>query len=138
MMYAEVSVNSPLAQRKAFSYAIPPHLSINVGDAVWVPFGDRLLQGVVLKLSPYPAVEETREIDSIIEPQPLLSQHHVSLSCWLSDYYLSPLFDAVSLMLPPGFERNAVRLRYVRDENVIAVIPAVAVDDRLTARKEFF
>ena len=106
MRYAEVSVNSPVAQRRTFSYAIPPGLSIDVGHAVWVPFGDKTLQGVVLELSPYPAVAETREIINLIEPHPVLSPAHISLARWISEYYLSPLFDAVALMLPPGFERK--------------------------------
>jgi len=108
MGYAEVSVNSPVAQRRTFSYTIPSGLSVDVGQAVWVPFGEKLLQGIVLELSSYPAVEETREIAGIIEPHPVLSPAHVSLACWLSQHYLSPLFDAVALMLPPGFERKAL------------------------------
>ena len=108
MRYAEVSVNSPAAQRRTFSYAIPSGLSIEVGHAVWVPFGDKILQGIVLELSPYPAVEETRDIIDLIEPCPVVSPAHVSLARWISEYYLSPLFDAVALMLPPGFERKAV------------------------------
>ncbi len=108
MGYAEVSVNSPVAQRRTFSYAIPVGLSIEVGQAVWVPFGDKLLQGVVLELARYPSVEETREIAGVIEPRPLLSPSQVLLARWISDYYLSSLFDAVALMLPPGFERRVV------------------------------
>lgn len=108
MKYAEVSVNSPAAQRRAFSYAIPDSLSIEVGQAVWVPFGDKVLQGIVLELTPHPAVAETRDILDVIEPHPLLSPPHVSLARWVSEYYLSPLFNAVSPMLPPGFERKAI------------------------------
>ena len=112
MGYAEVSVNSPVAQRRTFSYAIPSGLSIDVGQAVWVPFGDKLLQGIVLELSHYPSVEETKEIAAVIEPYPLLSPSQVSLARWLSEYYLSPLFDAVALMLPPGFERKTLTFIY--------------------------
>jgi primosomal protein N' (replication factor Y) len=108
MRYAEVSVNSPIAQRRTFSYAIPPGLAIDIGQAVWVPFGDKLLQGIVLELSPYPSVAETKEIAGVIESRPLLSPPHVLLARWISQHYLSPLFDAVALMLPPGFERKAV------------------------------
>jgi primosomal protein N' (replication factor Y) len=108
MRYAEVSVNSPIAQRRAFSYSIPPGLAVDIGQAVWVPFGDKILQGIVVELSPSPAVEETREIAGVIEPRPLLSPSHVLLARWLSEYYLSPLFDAVALMLPPGFERRTL------------------------------
>ena len=108
MRYAEVSVNSPVAQRRTFSYAIPSALDIDVGQAVWVPFGDKLLQGIVLELSPHPSVEETREIAGVIEPRPLLSPSQVLLARWISQHYLAPLFDAVALMLPPGFERKTV------------------------------
>ena len=108
MGYAEVSVNSPVAQRRTFSYAISPGLSIDVGQAVWVPFGDKLLQGVVLQLTDYPAVEETKEIAGVIEPHPVLSPSQILLARWISEHYLSPLFDAVALMLPPGFERKVV------------------------------
>jgi primosomal protein N' (replication factor Y) len=108
MGYAEVSVNSPVAQRRTFSYAIPSGLSIDMGQAVWVPFGDKLLQGIVLELSRYPSVEETKEIAGVIEPRPLLSSSHVLLARWISEHYLSPLFDAVALMLPPGFERKVI------------------------------
>jgi primosomal protein N' (replication factor Y) len=108
MSFAEVSVNSPIAQRRTFSYTIPPNLEINVGQAVWVPFGEKRLQGIVLELSPHPEVEETREIIGIIEPHPLLSPQQVQLARWVSQYYLAPLFDAVALMLPPGFERRTI------------------------------
>ncbi|MDH5695777.1 MAG: primosomal protein N', partial [Dehalococcoidia bacterium] len=108
MRYAEVSVNSPVAQRRTFSYTIPSDLSIDVGQAVWVPFGDKILQGIVLELSDYPSVEETKEIAGVIEHRPLLSPSKVSLAHWISQHYLSPLFDAVALMLPPGFERKTV------------------------------
>ena len=108
MRYAEVSVNSPIARRRTFSYAIPPDMTITAGQAVLVPFGERTLQGIVIELTRFPAVEDTREILGVIEEQPLLSPRTISLARRISDYYLSPLFDAVSLFLPPGFERKAV------------------------------
>ncbi|MFC1904614.1 primosomal protein N' [Chloroflexota bacterium] len=126
MEYAEVSVNSPVAQRRAFSYAIPSGLSIDIGQAVWVPFGDKLLQGIVLELTRYPAVEETREITGVIEPTPVLSPTRIRLARWISEYYLSPLFDAVALMLPPGFERNALTFisPILRDHDTPSLTPA--------------
>ncbi len=65
MRYAGVCVNSPISQRLIFTYTIPADLSIKVGQAVWVPFGDKLLQGIVLELSHYPSVAETREIAGV-------------------------------------------------------------------------
>ncbi len=108
MKYAEVSVNAPAAQRQTFSYAIPSELTVNVGQAVYVPFGQKTVQGIVIELTDVPAFEPTRDITGVIDAQPLLSAKQILLARWLSDYYLSPLFDAVSLMLPPGFERRVL------------------------------
>jgi primosomal protein N' (replication factor Y) len=106
MKYAEVAVNSPIAQRRSFCYSIPPELKIDTGQAVWVPFGSKILQGIVIKVSDYPSFEVTKEISGLITSFPLLSLAHLEVVFWLSKYYLSPLFDAVALMLPPGFERR--------------------------------
>ena len=108
MKYAEVSVNSPVAQRRTFSYAIPVGLDIRPGQAVLVPFGEKVLQGVVLEINPVPAVEDTREILDVLQPEPILSPNQIQLARWISEYYLAPLFSAVALMLPPAFERKAL------------------------------
>ena len=108
MKYAEVAVNSPIAQRRSFCYSIPSYLTVDVGQAVWVPFGSKVLQGVVVGLVDYPSVEITKDISGIIVSPALLSSGQVRLALWLSEHYLAPLFDAVALMLPPGFERRLV------------------------------
>ena len=99
-------MNSPGAQRRTFCYAVPP--DIMVGHAVWVPFGPRLLQGVVLELTEYPSVEDTREVTGLIDPRPILSPPQVELARWISAHYLAPLFDAAALMMPPGFARRVL------------------------------
>jgi primosomal protein N' (replication factor Y) len=106
--YAEVSVNAPAGGQRTFSYAIPSHLNIQVGQAVWVPFGAKLIQGIVVELTPSPAVEQVKDIASIIDPQPLVSPEKIALARWIASYYLSPLFSALALMLPPGFERRVL------------------------------
>jgi primosomal protein N' (replication factor Y) len=83
-------------------------LDLHIGQAVWVPFGNKVLQGIVLELGQYPSVEETKEIAAVIEPRLVVSPARLALARWLSEYYLSPTFDAVALMLPPGFERKTL------------------------------
>jgi len=108
MNYAEVAVNSPIAQRRSFCYSIPPELRVEVGQAVWVPFGSRTLQGIIVSVSDRPSFEVTKEIIDVITTSSLLSAVQVDVALWLSKHYMSPLFDAVALMLPPGFERRLV------------------------------
>jgi len=117
MNYAEVAVNSP-GSRSTFCYAIPPGLNINVGQAVWVPFGSRVIQGIVLRLSDEPSVEETKEIAGIVADFPLLSPIQIQLAQWISEHYFAPPFDALALMLPPGFERRAITCFQLTDSQV--------------------
>jgi primosomal protein N' (replication factor Y) len=106
MKYAEVAVNSPIAGPRSFCYSIPFHLNCRIGQAVWVPFGSKTLQGLVIELTNQPSVEDTKEIIGLISPEPLLSPAQIELALWICHYYHAPLFDTVSLMLPPGFERK--------------------------------
>jgi primosomal protein N' (replication factor Y) len=117
MNYAEVAVDSP-ASRSTFCYAIPPRLNISAGQAVWVPFGSRVIQGIVLRLSDEPSIEETKEIAGIITDGPLFSPVQIKLAQWISEYYFAPLFDALALMLPPGFERRAITCFQLTDSQI--------------------
>ena len=104
MSYVEVAVDAPVGPGRTFSYSIPQHMSLEPGQLVWVPFGRRILQGVVMNLAEVAQVEVTRDVLQPVEPSPVLSSPHLQLALWLSRYYLCSLFAAVGLMLPPGFE----------------------------------
>ncbi|MEW6142003.1 MAG: primosomal protein N' [Chloroflexota bacterium] len=106
MKYAEVAVNSPGAHRTTFSYAIPDGLSVVPGQAIWVPFGPTTTQGIVLTLSSTPSVASVRAISGVIGNNPILSPVQLELAIWICSYYLCPLFEALALMLPPGFEQR--------------------------------
>ena len=116
--FAEVAVDSPAAPGRTFSYSIPEGLSIDVGHLVRVPFGRRTLSGLVMSLAEYPQVAETRSILDSTSSRPLLTETQLSLTRWISDYYVSPLFEAAALMLPPG---QRVRLR-----TLLSIGPAMA------------
>ena len=118
MKYAEVAVNSPIAGRRSFCYSVPPQLTVEVGQAVWVPFGTKVLQGIVVRINDYPSFEVTKEINIPITSSSLLSCSQVDTALWLSEYYLSPLFDAVALMLPPGFERRLVTYLHLLADHI--------------------
>ena len=95
-----------------------------MAQSVWVPFGRRVLQGVVYETSPRSAVEETKDIISVIDPSPLLSQAQLNLARWISERYLTSLFDATALMLPPGFRRRIHTFLSVRSNgNDLSLTP---------------
>lgn len=140
MPFAEVAVYSGRPDRGTFSYAIPPHLAIRVGDGVYVPFGRQVLQGVVLQLTETPAVSETREIRARIEERRLLTRAQAALARWIADAYLAPIGRCVALFLPPGFQRKPRRWLRVtaagRAANASLTGDARALVDAVSARRE--
>ena len=126
MPYAEVSVNSSFGGRTVdtFSYELPPGISVRPGQAVLVPFGPRILQGIVVEVAETPRYAETRLLSGIIEPPLCLTPGQLAIGLWISRHYLAPLFPSLALWLPPGFERQA--------EPVITRSTTPAVDIPLT------
>ena len=108
MRYAEVAVNAPIGYDRTLSYSIPDRLELEPGQMVWVPLGHRPVQGMLFQLTDLPQVDVTKDVIAPIEPSPLLTPLGLTLARWISGYYMSSLFNAVTLMLPPGFE-NRVR-----------------------------
>ena len=68
--FAEVAVDAPAGHSRTFSYSIPPRFRVEPGQLVWVPFGRRILQGVVMVLAAAPQVDATRDILQPVEPGP--------------------------------------------------------------------
>ncbi|MGQ9554253.1 MAG: replication restart helicase PriA [Anaerolineae bacterium] len=93
----------------AFHYMVPTRLesAICLGQWVWVPFGSRNLSGIVVALDTQPPDVELREIVDIIDTRPVLTEAQLALAQWISEYYLAPLFDCLSLFLPPGASPRA-------------------------------
>ncbi|MBM2826384.1 MAG: priA [Dehalococcoidia bacterium] len=127
--YAEIAVNAPTPQRGAFSYSIPKGMSLSPGQAVWVPFGSRLLQGIVFDLTNEPQVMETRDIVGVIGDSPILWPWQLEFARWISDYYIAPLFDCASTMMPPSWEQRVLTIVMPRDN------PSASAEASLNSRQ---
>jgi primosomal protein N' (replication factor Y) (superfamily II helicase) len=103
MAYAEVAVNAPGGHRHAFTYSVPASLNIVKGSGVWVPFGSKVLRGIVINFTDIPSVAETKAISALINGFSAISAERIQLAQWIAEHYIAPIFSAVELMLPPGF-----------------------------------
>ena len=102
MPFAEVAVDAPAGPDRTFSYSVPPQIAVKPGQLVRVPFGSRTLRGLVMSLEQAPQVPETRPIKDLVAPEAVLTEPQLELARWVAGHYLCSLFDAASLMLPPG------------------------------------
>ena len=130
-LFAEVVVNAPPV-RGAFHYHLPPALEGRVapGHLVVVPFGPRRVQGVVTRLLPEPEVPDTRPIESLVDPAPVLGPEQLALAAWMADQTLAPLIDCLSLMLPPGLAQQADQRLTLADQSIL---PKTAAEKRVLA-----
>ena len=104
MLYAHVAVNAPGAGRNAFTYSIPDNqIEFQVGHAVWVPFNRRVVPGIITKISVEKSFKTPLEIHSLIYVDPVVSITRIDLAVWISSKYFSSIYEAIGLILPPGF-----------------------------------
>ena len=117
--YAEIAVDAPANLHWTFSYSIPRLMSLFPGQIVLVPFGSRIIPGVVIQLTEKPQVSQTRDIINVLEESPLLSKVQLELGSWISKYYFCSLFEALKLMFPPGFRIKSKRVLSINNfENI--------------------
>ncbi|MGH2508177.1 MAG: replication restart helicase PriA, partial [Ktedonobacteraceae bacterium] len=106
------------------TYAIPPELvdELAPGQLVAVPYGERVVEGVVWYVHDDPPEdEELRPITTLLDPQPALLSHQRALAAWLAEYYVTPLAHTALMMLPPGLmQRSKMVLQLIDAEAVAA------------------
>lgn len=77
---------------------------IKVGMRVKVPFGNgnRQREGIVVKV--YTAINSSlKEITSVIDNKPIISEELVSLALWLKERCFCTTYDCLKQMLPRGY-----------------------------------
>ena len=104
--YAEVAVDAPIREVRTFTYSVPEGMSVSPGQMVQAPFGPRMADGVVFRLSRSTDIDPVRPINASDPAGALLSREQLDLAEWIAGYYMASLYSAISLMLPPGFRNR--------------------------------
>ncbi|GCE04507.1 primosomal protein N' [Dictyobacter aurantiacus] len=106
-------------ERALLTYVVPEDLEpeLRAGQLVAVPYGERLVEGIVWTTSQDEWVqlepgEELRPIHTILDVEPALQGHQMALAQWIANYYVTPLAYVAQMMLPPGLmQRSRAVLR---------------------------
>ncbi|MCA0456887.1 MAG: primosomal protein N' [Chloroflexi bacterium] len=120
---AEIAVNTAVNQ--SFDYLIPTELvdRVQIGQLVQVPFGTAVQHGIVIAFPETTEINYLKPIQSILDPQPVVTPTQIGLARWMSDRYLAPIGSCLWLMLPSGLTNG-------RD------IRVTLIDDQATSKDE--
>lgn len=117
-MFVEVAINLPRL-RGTFDYHLPSPLRgrVEPGHLITAPFGHRNVQGIVVNLLEKPSVAETRPIEGLLDPEPVITPGQLELARWINKQTLAPLIECLTLMLPPGLSQKADSLYTLLEPN---------------------
>ncbi len=125
-MFAEVltSAASWHDEQPLLTYAVPPEMQADIqpGQLVAIPYGERLVEGIVWHLTEQADIDDDtrtiRPISTLLDPEPALLPHQRALAEWMATYYVTPLALVAQTMLPPGLmQRSKVVLRLIESED---------------------
>ncbi len=91
---------------KEFSYLVPDAFAAccAVGKRVLVPFGrgNSRRQGIVTGLAKSENTEGFKELLSVLDDEPVMSEKMLGVARFMKEHYFCTLYDAVKTMLPAG------------------------------------
>lgn len=102
-MLAEILLPVKIANtNKSLTYEVPKNLSnkVKIGNAVRVPLRNQIKTGLICELHQRKPDFKAKEIISIKDGQEILLPWQLELLKWISDYYFSPLYKVLKMMLP--------------------------------------
>ncbi len=119
---AEVAV--PLHVAQTFTYRLTPEQSIDAkpGARITVPFGRKLLTAYIVALHDELPAEldladkEIKEVESLVDIDPVCTTEILQLALWVAEYYGCPIGEVIKAALPPGINTSvkAKMRRFVR------------------------
>ena len=112
-----VDVALPIPIPRLFTYSIPSHLEpmAKQGSMVVVPFGNKILTGVIISFRIEKPNIALKNIVDIIDLTPTIHQNDLKLAEWIAEYYGSPLGEVVKIFLPAGFSQSSKKIVSLSD-----------------------
>ena len=105
-MFAEIILPVPLP--RVFTYRIPDGMKAEQGMRAEVPLGKRIVyKGMILRtFSEDPGVKGMRDILSLPDPRPIVSDVQLKFWEWLADYYMCTIGEVYRTALPRGLKES--------------------------------
>lgn len=107
----------PLPVDKPYTYRVPEALrsSVQIGCRVVVPFGARMLTGLVVGRTAEKGPYTLKPIHDVLDEAPAFTEELLGLTRWIASYYACSWGEAVRAALPGGIEVESRRRIYPAD-----------------------
>ena len=109
--YLSVAIPTPL--RKSFQYRCPDNTTVTLGSRVEVPFGNRVVTGIVVSIDAAPviALARIKPITKVLDELPVLPPSIFELCMQTARYYKHPIGEVFSTALPQLIRRGKTPAR---------------------------
>jgi primosomal protein N' (replication factor Y) len=99
-----VAVAVPVPFLDLLTYNVPDAMPLPpIGARVRVPVGARTMTGCVVRHDAVVAEgTDVKDVAECVDAEPLLPSAIVELCCWVADYYVAGIGDALAVAMPPG------------------------------------
>lgn len=128
--YVDVIVPLPLAN--LYTYALPTHMEqqVEIGSRVIVPFGQKKFYTAIVAQLHYAKPEgyETKEVQELLDANPILLPSQLAFWEWLANYYLCTLGDVYKAAMPSGMK--------LESETIIQLNQAYEGEAQLTPKEQ--
>jgi primosomal protein N' (replication factor Y) (superfamily II helicase) len=120
--YAEVAF--PVRVAQTYTYELPVALrdEARVGARVIAPLGRKLQVGYVValhaKLDAATGIDESevKEVEELLDAEPLLTPEVLEITQWISEYYAAPWGEVLKAALPAGINATVERVISITSE----------------------
>ncbi len=123
--FAKVFVNLPI--EGPFDYKVPKAMvnEIQRGSRVWVSFGMRRLVGYVIDFSSKSRISSPKEIEELIDTQPILDEDMLLLTKQISRYYLCSWGEAIGAAIPSSLKKGRTKVTARKKEAEEEIKPTI-------------
>jgi primosomal protein N' (replication factor Y) len=99
-LYVNIAINIPL--HRLFTYKVPEQYlnEVDVGKRVLVPFGKKILTGIIIESTNKTELKNVRSIKGIIDEERILTEEMINFCKWVSDYYIAPIGEVFFSVIP--------------------------------------
>ena len=103
-MFADVLL--PLSIPGAYTYQIPPEMTVAIGSRVLVPFGRKKIYTAIVENihNVQPQGYEVKSLLAVLDATPIVRHPQLKFWQWMADYYLCSMGEVYKAALPSGLK----------------------------------